>query len=194
VRRRVSGAHDAPRQEGIAAWRGFRRFMQWNRRYARRSYISGSMWVVPLVALLLYACFHRGGQLRSAAGWSTRLGLGIGVRSSASRSQGAGQLADFITLNLSFLVFTFGSLLVAIQVAGGQYTPRIIATTLLRDNVIRVIVGVFLFTLAFAMRVLTRTDDTVKQLDLLRRRRARHLLGDGVPVPDRLRARGCCGR
>jgi uncharacterized membrane protein len=34
-------------------------------------------------------------------------------------------------------VFTFGSLLVAIQVASGQLTPRIIATTLLRDNVIR---------------------------------------------------------
>jgi uncharacterized membrane protein len=77
------------------------------------------------------------------------------------------QLELFITLNISFIVFTFGSLLVAIQVAGGQYTPRIIATTLLRDNVIRVVVGIFLFTLAFAIRVLTRMEDTVKQLDLL---------------------------
>jgi uncharacterized membrane protein len=42
-----------------------------------------------------------------------------------------------ITFTLSFIVFTFGSLLIAIQVASGQYTPRIIATTLLRDNVIR---------------------------------------------------------
>jgi len=31
-----------------------------------------------------------------------------------------------VTLNLSFLVFTFGSLLVAIQVAGGHYTHGII--------------------------------------------------------------------
>ena len=37
-----------------------------------------------------------------------------------------------ITMSLSFMVFTFGSLLVAIQVASGQLTPRIIATTLLR--------------------------------------------------------------
>jgi len=51
-------------------------------------------------------------------------------------------------------------------VAGGQYTPRIIATTLLRDNTIRVIVGVFLFTLAFAVRVLVRIDETVNQLDI----------------------------
>jgi uncharacterized membrane protein len=75
-------------------------------------------------------------------------------------------LETFVTMNLSFLVFTFGSLLVAIQVAGGQYTPRIIATTLLRDNTIRVIVGVFLFTLAFAVRVLVRIDETVNQLDI----------------------------
>jgi uncharacterized membrane protein len=46
-----------------------------------------------------------------------------------------------VTMSLSFLVFTFGSLLVAIQIAGGQLTPRIIATTLLRDNVVRYAVG-----------------------------------------------------
>jgi uncharacterized membrane protein len=65
-------------------------------------------------------------------------------------------LETVITLNLSFVVFTFGSLLVAIQVAGGQYTPRIIATTLLRDNAIRFTVGYFVFTLLFTLRVLSR--------------------------------------
>ena len=141
--------------------------MQWNRRYARRSYVSGSMWLVPLVALLLYAVFHRGvnalGNWLVEEGWASETASFLGLSVEGARVQ----LQTFITLNLSFLVFTFGSLLVAIQVAGGQYTPRIIATTLLRDNVIRVIVGIFLFTLAFAMRVLTRTDDTVKQLDVL---------------------------
>jgi uncharacterized membrane protein len=53
-------------------------------------------------------------------------------------------------------VFTFGSLLVAIQVAGGQYTPRIIATTLLRDNVIRSVVGLFVFTMLWANRSLNQ--------------------------------------
>jgi uncharacterized membrane protein len=68
---------------------------------------------------------------------------------------------------LSFLVFTFGSLLVAIQVAGGQYTPRIIATTLLRDNTIRFTAGYFVFTLLFAVRVLTRMGgEIVHQFNL----------------------------
>ena len=63
-----------------------------------------------------------------------------------------------ITLTLSFVVFTFGSLLVAIQVAGGQLTPRIIATTLLRDTVVRYSVGLFVFTLVFAVMALNRVE------------------------------------
>ena len=146
------------------AW--FSQLMQWNRRYVRRSYVSGSMWVVPLVALMFYAVFHRGvnalGNWLVEEGWASESVSFLGLSVTGARSQ----LELFITLNISFIVFTFGSLLVAIQVAGGQYTPRIIATTLLRDNVIRAIVGLFLFTLAFAIRVLTRMEDTVKQLDV----------------------------
>jgi uncharacterized membrane protein len=73
-------------------------------------------------------------------------------------------LQTTITLTLSFLVFTFGSLLVAIQVASGQLTPRIIATTLLRDNVIRYSVGLFVFSLLFAVSVLGRTETEVHEL------------------------------
>src|SRR5205085_7102556 len=69
-----------------------------------------------------------------------------------------------ITLTLSFLVFTFGSLLVAIQVAGGQLTPRIIATLILRDNVVRYSVGLFVFTLVFAVMALNRAEAAVHQL------------------------------
>ena len=69
-----------------------------------------------------------------------------------------------ITLTLSFLVFTFGSLLVAIQIAGGQLTPRIIATTLLRDNVVRYSVGLFVFTLLFTVMALNRLEQNVQEL------------------------------
>ena len=62
-------------------------------------------------------------------------------------------------------MFTFGSLLVAIQVAGGQLTPRIIATTLLRNNVVRYSVGLFVFTLVFAVQgVLNRQEELVGEL------------------------------
>ena len=50
--------------------------------------------------------------------------------------------------------------------ASGQLTPRIIATTLLRDNVVRYTVGLFVFTLLFAISVLNRVEGTSHQLVL----------------------------
>ena len=140
--------------------------MRWNLKYMIRSYVIHSMWLVPLFALLFYYVF---GQAMSAfEAWL--LGTGridastdfLGLSQAGARSL----LETVVTLNLSFMVFTFGSLLVAIQVAGGQYTPRIIATTLLRDRVIRGTVGCFVFTLIVALRVLTRLDDVVHQFSV----------------------------
>jgi uncharacterized membrane protein len=124
-----------------------------------KSYIRGSLWLVPFVALVLYWVVSR--ITHAIDGWLERTGrideaaafFGLSVVGARSA------LETVITLNLSFLVFTFGSLLVAIQVAGGQYTPRIIATTLLRDNAIRITVGYFVFTLMFAARVLVKMGD-----------------------------------
>jgi len=139
--------------------------MRWNLKYSIKSYISGSMWLVPLAALLFYLVFHR---ITNVIGnWLVRTGqlnqensyFGLSIPGARS------MLETVITLNLSFLVFTFGSLLVAIQVAGGQYTPRIIATTLLRDNVIRFTVGCFVFTMVFALRVLSRMDEKILQFN-----------------------------
>jgi uncharacterized membrane protein len=129
--------------------------MTWNRRYQVKSYLRSSLWIIPLFALLLE-------QVAAALAYTldTRLawkGLALGV------SGAQGMFNAVITLTLSFIVFTFGSLLVAIQVAGGQYTPRIIATTLLRDNVIRYTAGLFVFTFLFAIKALDRTEATVHQ-------------------------------
>jgi uncharacterized membrane protein len=69
-----------------------------------------------------------------------------------------------VTLSMSFIVFTFGSLLVALQVASGQLTPRIIATTLLQDNTIRFTVGLFVFTLLFAAGTRARIETDIPHL------------------------------
>jgi uncharacterized membrane protein len=73
-------------------------------------------------------------------------------------------LQVIVTSALSFMVFTFGSLLVALQVASAQMTPRIIATTLLRNNVVRYTVGLFTFTLMFALSAQNRLEKDVHQL------------------------------
>jgi len=140
--------------------------MRWNRRYMLKSYMSRSLWLVPFVALVNYLVVNR--LTYAIDAWLERTGridaatAFYGLSTAGARSA----LETIVTMNLSFLVFTFGSLLVAIQVAGGQYTPRIIATTLLRDNAIRITVGYFVLTLMFAVRVLVKMGDTaVPQLN-----------------------------
>jgi len=149
-----------PGQSMTERWRRFRAFVRskltWGRLYRTTSYLKSALWTVPLIAialeLLLSPMIH---ALDTWQRWNlTHLEL-------------AGATALYqtvITLTLSFVVFTFGSLLVAIQVAGGQLTSRIIATTLLRDNVVRYSVGLFVFTLVFAVGALNRQVESVHEL------------------------------
>lgn len=118
---------------------GFTHFVKhqftWGRLYRTTSYLKSALWTVPLIAIVLEQMLAP--PLRAFDAWLLwRLG---GLEPTGA----AALYRTVITLTLSFLVFTFGSLLVAIQVAGGQLTPRIIATILLRNNVVRYSVGLF---------------------------------------------------
>jgi uncharacterized membrane protein len=132
--------------------------MNWNRWYGLTSYIRASLWVVPLIAIVLEQIAIR--VVRRIEAW-------LGWPLYMADAHGAEVVYQtVITLTLSFIVFTFGSLLVAIQVASGQLTPRIIATALLRDNVVRYSVGLFVFSLLFAVGAWSRMETAVSQLEL----------------------------
>lgn len=132
--------------------------MQWNKVRRLRSNLRLSLWAASIVsipcALLATQVAH---WLDGRLGW-TFLGF--------AQSGAQALLQATVTACLSFVVFTFGSLLVAIQVASGQMTPRIIATILLRNNVIRGTVGLFMFTLLFAIGAQNRLETSVHQLPL----------------------------
>ena len=95
-------------------------------------------------------------------------------------------LQGLVAATISFIVFAFGSLLVAIQVASAQLSPRIIATTLLRDNTIRLVVALFVLTLGFGLGTLVRSQAHVQYLLLSVRCPGRHL-ERRLHLPDRLR-------
>ena len=126
--------------------------MNWSRRYAIKSYLLSTVWIAPVVALVLEQV-----TFRIAYVYQIDLGWFPGF---AVNSRGATiAVADYvITSSIAFIVFTFSSLIVAIQVASGQLTPRIIATTLLRDNTIRGSVAVFVYALLLAVAVKARID------------------------------------
>jgi uncharacterized membrane protein len=130
--------------------------MNWKRFYSVRSYIRTSLWIVPFIAIPLELVATR--LLHRLDGW-------LGWRLLDVAETGAqAMLNAVVTATLSFVVFTFGSLLVALQVASGQLTPRIIATVLVRNNVVRYTTGLFIFTLLFAISAQNRMQGNVFQL------------------------------
>lgn len=128
----------------------------WNRVYRGGSYLRSALWLVPIIAALLELLLFT--VLNLIDRWVTWDLTGLSVAGAEALFQ------TIFTLTLSFIVFTFGSLLVALQIASGQLTPRIIATTLLQDRVIKYTVGLNVFTLLFAISGVNRTDETVHQL------------------------------
>ena len=133
--------------------------MNWSGLYGFKNYLKSSLWLVPFVAvpleLVTTRLLHR---LDAWLGWSL-----LGFTQTGARVL----LEAFVTITLSFVVFTFGSLLVAIQVASAQLTPRLIATTLLRNGVVKYTVGLFIFTLMFALSAQNLMGEEVHQLVML---------------------------
>src|SRR3954449_13547547 len=97
--------------------------MNWNQRYAIKSYLSSALWTAPLIAGVLENI-----AIRVVFGWSDWLSW---IRSFGNSGSGISEALNAVeTLMISFIVFTFGAILIAIQVASGQLTSRIIATAL----------------------------------------------------------------
>lgn len=125
--------------------------MYWNRWYAAKSYVLSALWLAPLLAFVAAQITFRVTEI---------FDIDFGpIPGFAFTPEGTVSAMDIdIALSSAFLVFTFGSLLVAIQVSSTQLTPRIIATTLLRDNVLRTLVGLFVYGLLIAVGARNRLE------------------------------------
>ena len=125
--------------------------MRWNRRYAIKSYLLSTVWTAPVVALVLEQITFRIAYVYQVDfGW---------LPGFVFDREGTIAAADYVIASaIAFIVFTFSSLLVAIEVASGQLSPRIIATTLLRDKAIRSSVALFVYGLLLAVAVKSRVD------------------------------------
>jgi uncharacterized membrane protein len=146
-----------------ARWRRLERRVRaqltWNRIFRATSYLKSALWTVPIIAIALELVLAP--ILRVLDAWLDWNVVGLDLAGAQALFQ------TVITLTVSFLVFTFGSLLVAIQVASAQMTPRIIATTLLRNDVVKYTVGLLIFTLMFALAAQNRMENEVHQLVML---------------------------
>ena len=125
--------------------------MIWLQRYNLRHYFQNSIWILPVIgmvaALVSIQCLD---WLEARAGWKSSL-------------DPAAVLALFGTLAgsmLTFIVFLSSSLLLVVQLASAQLSPRIIGVVF-RDRVTRSALTLFAFTFTFTLAVLVRIHGAV---------------------------------
>jgi uncharacterized membrane protein len=132
--------------------------MTWLQRYYLRTFVRSSVWIVPLGGILLalfLAPAVRG--LDAVTGWSL-----LGYTPNGARTM----LGALVASALSFVVFTFSILLVAIQMSSANLSPRVI-TSFLNDWPVKIVLGCFVFTYSYTAAVLGRIEETVPQLSML---------------------------
>jgi uncharacterized membrane protein len=128
--------------------------MTWLQRYRIQHYVRNSIWILPVVAMvgavLLVRLLHR---FEDAMGWQA------GFDPDTMRAV-LGALAGAM---FTFIVFVCSSLLLVVQLASAQLTPRIIGV-LFRDPITKITLAMFVFTFAFAISALIRIGSSVPLL------------------------------
>jgi uncharacterized membrane protein len=128
--------------------------MTWLRRYRLRHYFTNSIWILPMLSmaasLVLVPLLH---SVEEAWGWESA------INPDTARAVLGTMAASMFT----FIVFVCSALLVAVQLASAQLTPRIIAIVF-RDPGTKFALTVFVFTFTFALAVLVRINDSVPLL------------------------------
>lgn len=128
--------------------------MSWIQRYKVRNYVRGSAWLPSVCGMVAgvvsVKCLH---WIEQRAGWQS------GFDPDAARAL-FGTLAGAI---FTFIVFLSSILLLVVQLASAQLTPRIIGIVF-RDRITRFALTLFSFTFTFTLAVLLRIHDSVPTL------------------------------
>jgi len=131
--------------------------MAWRQRQRVHDWVVASLWLPPVMAAVLGIACHR-------------FVLGIDQRARwqllAYSLDGARAILGAVsTAMLTFLIFLMSMLLISLQIAVGQLTPRIIAAAF-RDRVVKGTLAVFMLTYLFSVSAQGRVAEPVPQLVL----------------------------
>ena len=128
--------------------------MTWLRRYRVRHYVRNSIWIWPLLSMVAamgaVRLLH---WVEEEMGWDSNL----------PPSTAQAVLGTMASSLFTFIVFVSSALLVAVQLATAQLTPRIIAIVF-KDPLTKVSLVVFVFTFTFTLTVLVRITTSVPPL------------------------------
>jgi uncharacterized membrane protein len=130
--------------------------MTWLQRYSIRSFFRNSVWFPPLLGMLAALAVR---PLIQWADLSFHLTAVVGPDSARAV---LGALASSM---LTFIVFVFSIMLLAVQLASAQLTPRIIAN-FYRNRVLKFSLTVFVFAFTYTLAALSRIEDSVPQISM----------------------------
>jgi uncharacterized membrane protein len=126
-------------------------FTNWLWRYRVRNFFYDSIWVLPVVgitaAMILVRVVY---AIERQLGWTSDVDPNTALMF----------LNTMASSMFTFIVFLSSALLLAVQLASAQLTPRIIAF-IFRDPVVKAALAVFVFSFTFTLAVILRTKGPV---------------------------------
>jgi len=128
--------------------------MSWLNRYRLKLYLRNSIWVFPIVGIVA--------GLVSVA-LLNRIDVALGWQTNVSLETGRIVMVTIAGSMFTLVVISSSAVLLAVQLASGQLTPRIIAFVY-RNNARKISLAIFVFTFTVSIAVLVRLEGTVPPL------------------------------
>src|SRR5580765_6623499 len=125
--------------------------MSWLQRYRIRLYVRNSLWILPTLSI---------GVALLTVSLLARIESAMGVHSSVSPDTARLILSTVAASTFTLVVLVSSAMLLAVQLASAQLTPRIIAL-IYRSPYGKLAFAVFVFTFTFSIATLIRIEDQV---------------------------------
>jgi uncharacterized membrane protein len=125
--------------------------MTWLQRHRVRHYVGNSIWILPVLGMVAAL-----GAVRLLYWVDEAMGWRSGFHPEAARTV----LGTLSSSMFTLIVFVSSALLVAVQLASAQLTPRVIAIVF-KDPVTKVSLATFVFAFTFTLAALVRIKDFV---------------------------------
>ena len=125
--------------------------MTWLQRHRVRHYVGNSIWILPVLGMVAAL-----GAVRLLNWVDAAMGWRSGFHPEAARTV----LGTLSSSMFTLIVFVSSALLVAVQLASAQLTPRVIAIVF-KDPVTKFSLAAFVFAFTFTLAALVRIEDFV---------------------------------
>ena len=126
-------------------------WLQWHR---IRLYFRNSLWILPALAIVTALV---------SVSLLTRYERAVGSHLDISPSTASTIMSMVAASTFSLVVLVSSALLLAVQLASAQLTPRIIAMVY-RNTFLKLMLALFVFSFTFSVGVLVRIENTVPRL------------------------------